>query len=71
LQLFKAIFTDRFQKVLTRADDNSNILVLLSCGALLQTEDSNNYLQVFAKEQYVFRKMSPYLKGLTIFQKTF
>jgi len=53
LQLFEHIFTDKFQKILTCADNNSNILVLLSCGALLHTEDLKNYLQVFAKEQYV------------------
>jgi len=56
LQLFEYIFTDRFQKILTRADNNSNILVLLSCGALLRTEESKNYLQVFANERYVFKK---------------
>jgi hypothetical protein len=56
LQLFEHIFTDKFQKILTRADKNSNILLLLSCGALLRTEESKNYLQVFAQEQYVFFK---------------
>jgi hypothetical protein len=47
---------DKFQKILTHADKNSNILLLLSCGALLRTEESKNYLQVFAQEQYVFFK---------------
>ena len=49
---------DKFQKILTHANNNSNILVLLSCGALLHIEESKNYLQVFAK------KTSPYFKGL-------
>jgi len=63
LQLFEHIFTDKFQKILTRADKNSNILLLLSCGALLRTEASKNYLQVFAQEQYVLKKHLHTLKA--------
>jgi hypothetical protein len=55
---------------LTRADKNSNILVLLSCGALLRTEESKSYLQVFAKELYVLKYISTFQKPNKILENS-
>jgi hypothetical protein len=49
-QLFGAIFTTRFRKILRRG--NKNLLSLLSCGALSSHEETRTTIKDFA-EKYV------------------
>ncbi|KAF8868252.1 hypothetical protein CPB84DRAFT_1696976, partial [Gymnopilus junonius] len=48
-KLFDQIFSEDFKKILKHKKEHSNMLVMLSCGALLHIDTPRNFLEEFCK----------------------